>query len=147
MAEKIRKRVKEQLRLNASIGIANSKVVAKIASELSKPDGLIEVSPGEEGPFLAPLPIGKLPGIGKKTERILMGLSIDTIGKLHQMPPTALKSYFGASGKVLQSFSRGIDDSKVELPPEAKSISRETTFNEDTHDRALPPSRPAGHCG
>jgi len=137
MAKKIRKRVKDELRLNASIGIANSKVVAKIASELSKPDGLIEVSPGEEGSFLSPLPIGKLPGIGKKTERILMGLSIDTIGKLSQMPPTALKSYFGASGKVLQSFSRGIDDSKVELPPEAKSISRETTFNEDSHDRAF----------
>jgi DNA polymerase-4 len=137
MAEKIRKRVKDELELNASVGIANSKVVAKIASEKAKPDGLLEVPAGNERAFLAPLPIGELPGIGKKTERTLSGLAIDTIGKLAKMPLATLKSYFGASGVLLQRFSRGIDDSKVELPPEAKSISRETTFDEDTHDRAF----------
>jgi DNA polymerase-4 len=137
MAEKIRKRVKDELELNASVGIANSKVVAKIASEKAKPDGLLEVPAGNESAFLAPLPIGELPGIGKKTERTLSGLGIDTIGKLAKMPLATLKSYFGASGVLLHRFSRGIDDSKVELPPEAKSISRETTFNEDTRDRAF----------
>jgi DNA polymerase-4 len=137
MAEKIRKRVKDELELNASVGIANSKVVAKIASEKAKPDGLLEVPAGNESAFLAPLPIGELPGIGKKTERTLSGLGIDTIGKLAKMPLSTLKSYFGASGVLLHRFSRGIDDSKVELPPEAKSISRETTFNEDTRDRAF----------
>ncbi len=80
MASKIKKRVKDELGLSASVGIASSKVVSKIASELSKPDGLLEVAPGEERSFLKPLPIAKLPGIGKKTEPRLKGLGIDTIG-------------------------------------------------------------------
>ena len=137
MAEKIRQRIKDDIGINASVGIAGSKLVAKVASEKAKPDGLLEVAAGKESAFLAPLPIGELPGIGKKTERTLRGLGIDTIGKLAAMPLSTLKIYFGASGVLLNRFSRGIDDSKVELPPEAKSISRETTFDQDTQDRAL----------
>lgn len=78
-----------------------------------------------------------MPGIGKKTEATLRGIGIDTIGKLAALSPDTLKSYFGATGRVLYRFARGIDDSRVELPPEAKSISRETTFSEDSHDRPL----------
>ena len=136
MAVKIRQRVKDELMLVASIGIASSKVVAKVASDLSKPDGLLEVAPGEERSFLAPLPIAKLPGIGNKTERILKGLGIHTIGELSKMPSSALKSRFGASGEVLHRFASGIDDREVEPPREAKSTSRETTFGQDTRDRA-----------
>ena len=135
MAVAIKKRIKAELGLGASVGIASCKVVAKVASELSKPDGLLEVAAGQERSFLSPLPITKLPGIGNKTERILNGLGIDTIGNLSIMPLTTLKTHFGASGELLWRYSRGIDDRKVEPPAEAKSISRETTFGQDTRDR------------
>jgi DNA polymerase-4 len=136
MAEKIKARVKGELGLTASVGIASGKVIAKIAAELSKPDGLIEISPGEEAAFLAPLPIARLPGIGKKSAQILKGLGITTIGELSTMPSGVLKSHFGASGEVLQRHARGIDGRAVEPPAAAKSISRETTFAEDTRDRS-----------
>jgi len=134
MAAKIKQRIKNELGLCASVGIASCKVVAKVAAELSKPDGLLEVAAGKERSFLAPLPIAKLPGIGKKTGRILNGLGINTIGKLSTMPPSALKSHFGASGELLWRYANGIDDREVEPPGAAKSISRETTFGKDTRD-------------
>ena len=137
MALKIKQRVKKELGLNASIGIASGKVIAKVASEMSKPDGLLEVAAGKERAFLAPLPIARLPGIGQKTEPKLKSLGIDTIGKLSAMPPKALKSHFGASGEVLQRFASGIDDREVEPPAAAKSTSRETTFSQDTKDPAM----------
>jgi len=136
MAVAIKQRIKEESGLCASIGIASSKVVAKVASELSKPDGLLEVADGEERSFLAPLPIARLPGIGKKTERILNGLGINTIGELSSMPLDALKSHFGGSGELLHRYANGIDDREVRLPGAAKSISRETTFSKDTKDRS-----------
>ena len=137
MALKIKQRVKKELGLNASIGIASGKVIAKVASEMSKPDGLLEVAAGKERAFLAPLPIARLPGIGQKTEPKLKSLGIDTIGKLSAMPPKALKSHFGASGEVLQRFASGIDNREVEPPAAAKSTSRETTFSRDTKDPAM----------
>jgi DNA polymerase-4 len=137
MAVAIKKRIKDELGLCASIGIASCKVVAKVASELSKPDGLIEVAAGQEHSFLSPLPITRLPGIGKKTERILNGLGINTIAQLSTTPLSTLKSHFGAFGEILWRYSRGIDDRKVAPPAEAKSISRETTFGKDTRDHSL----------
>ena len=137
MAAKIKQRIRDELGLGVSVGIAGCKVVAKVASELSKPDGLLEVAAGEEHSFLAPLPIAKLPGIGKKTERKLNGLGINILYELSIMPLTALKSHFGASGEVLHRFANGIDDREVEPPATAKSISRETTFGKDTRDRSL----------
>jgi len=135
MARTIKQRVQDELGLCVSIGIAGCKVVAKVASDLSKPDGLIEVCAGDERSFLAPLPIAKLPGIGTKTERALKSLGITTIGKVSTTPLSVLKSYFGASGEMLHRFSNGIDDSRVAPPGEAKSISRETTFGQDISDR------------
>ncbi len=137
MALNIKQRTKDELGLCASAGVASSKVVAKIASDLSKPDGLLEVADGDERSFLAPLPVGKLPGIGKKTERVLQGLGIGTIGKLSMTPLRVLKSHFGVSGEILHRHASGIDDRKVELPGAAKSISRETTFGKDTGDRSF----------
>jgi len=135
MARAIKTRIKDELELGASVGIAPSKVVAKVASELSKPDGLIEVKKGGEASFLAPLPVAELPGVGKKAERILKGLGINTVGELSEAPLAVLKSHFGASGDVLHRHAKGIDGRKVEPPPAAKSISRETTFKEDSRDR------------
>ncbi len=137
MAVKIKQRIKDELGLCASVGIAGGKVVAKVASELSKPDGLLEVAAGKERSFLAPLPIAKLPGVGRKTERKLNGLGINILYELSIMPLSALKSHLGASGEVLHRFANGIDDREVEPPATAKSISRETTFSKDTRDRPL----------
>ena len=137
MALAIKQRIKEELGLSASVGIASGKVVAKIAAELSKPDGLLEVAAGEERSFLAPLPIAKLPGIGKKAEGILNGLGINTIGQLANMPLSALKGYFGVFAELLHRHANGIDDRQIEPPAAAKSISRETTFAQDTRDRSL----------
>ena len=135
MAVRIKERVKNELGLVASIGIASNKIVAKVASDHSKPDGLVEVPAGQEAVFFAPQPIGKLPGIGKKTEQVLRGLGITTLGELAKMPLPALKDRFGAFGEGLRQLARGIDDREILPPAEARSISRETTFPRDTTDR------------
>lgn len=137
MALKIKERIKKELGLTASVGIASGKVIAKVASEKSKPDGLIEVPPGEERSFLAPLPVGDLPGIGKKAEQVLKKLGINTIGQLAETPLDVLKNYFGIYAEVVQRHARGIDNSKIEPPGPAKSISRETTFAKDTRNPRL----------
>jgi len=137
MAVKIKERIKKELGLCASIGIASNKLVAKVASEQSKPDGLLEVPARGEGAFLAPLPVGKLPGIGKKGEQVLSGLSINTIGELAVLPLSVLKSHFGIYAEVIHNYANGIGSDKIEPPAEAKSVSRETTFPKDTRDRAL----------
>ena len=134
MALKIKQRVKDELGIVASIGIATCKVAAKVASDESKPDGLIEIPPGGEAAFLAPLAVRKLPGVGKKTEQDLTGLGVRTIGQLARIPLPALESRFGAFGDMLHRHANGIDNSSVTPPEEAKSISRETTFEVDTHD-------------
>jgi len=137
MAVKIKQQVRSELELCASIGIASCKVVAKIASDLSKPDGLIEVKPGEEKDFLAPLAVEKLPGAGKQTVKVIRMLGVHTIGDLSLMPLPTLRSQLGAAGEMLHHYANGIDDRKVLPPGEAKSISRETTFQEDVRGRSL----------
>jgi DNA polymerase-4 len=137
MAIAIKKRIKDELGLCASVGITSGKVVAKVASELSKPDGLLEVPVGKERSFLAPLPVAQLPGIGQKSERLLKGLGINTIGQLAALSSGELKSHFGTAGVIIHNHANGIDDRKVEPPGEAKSISRETTFGRDTKDSSL----------
>ena len=137
MAVAIKQRIKDELGLPSSVGIASCKVVAKIAADLSKPDGLIEITTGEERSFLAPLPIDKLPGVGEKTEPVLNNLGIKTIGELARTPLGTLKSCLGVFGEVLHRHGNAIDERKVEPPGAAKSISRETTFGQDTRDRSL----------
>jgi len=133
----IKRRIKGALGLTASVGIADSKVVAKIASDLSKPDGLIEVMPGEERLFLDPLPVAKLPCVGSKSECVLKRMGVTTIGELGRLPPSFLKQSFGAHGEVMHRYANGIDSRRMEPPAPPKSISRETTFSEDTSDRAF----------
>ncbi len=137
LAVKIKERVRKELGLVASVGIASCKVVAKIASDLGKPDGLVEVALGEEKDFLAPLPIARLPGVGKKTEVVLKAMGITTIGQLAALSPELVRSHFGAAGLAMHRYANAIDERKVEPPGEAKSISRETTLSQDTLDRGF----------
>jgi DNA polymerase-4 len=137
LARHIKQRIQQELHLTASAGIASSKVVAKIASDLSKPDGLLEVMKDEERSFLAPLTIEKMPGVGRKTERLLKEMGIATIGQLSEIPLPVLKGRLGLWGEMLHRHARGLDDRKVEPPGEAKSISRETTFAEDTLEESF----------
>ncbi|MDD5510360.1 MAG: DNA polymerase IV [Dehalococcoidales bacterium] len=137
MAIAMKQRIRAELGLPASIGIASCKIVAKVASDFSKPDGLVEVPSGGERDFLAPLAVDKLPGVGKQTVKVLNGLGVRTIGDLARMPSHALRVRFGVAGETMHRHANGIDDSQVMPPGEAKSISRETTFGEDTCDRAF----------
>lgn len=136
-AKRIKQRINEELGLTASIGIAPSKLVAKVASDLSKPDGLLEVVPGEEANFLSPLPVRLLPGVGPKAEKVLKGIGVRTIGELASLSPSFLQYLFGTTGLMLHQYANGIDNSPVEPPPEAKSISRSITLSKDTLDRSF----------
>jgi DNA polymerase IV len=135
MAVNIKARVKKELGLVASIGIASCKIVAKVGSDHGKPDGLVEVPAGQEAAFFAPLVVAKLPGIGNKTEQVLHGLGIWTLGQLAKIPESALKRRFGVYGTWLHRAANGIDDREVLPPGEAKSMSRETTFPSDVSDQ------------
>jgi DNA polymerase-4 len=137
LAIKIKERIKRETSLVASIGIAPSKVVAKIASDLSKPDGLIEVASGEEKAFLSPLPVQKMPGVGEKTNQVMKSMNILNIGQLARMPESLFKNRFGEGMLWLREHANGIDNSAVEAYGEAKSSSRETTFEKDTSDTGL----------
>ena len=137
LAFTIKKRIKKELKLIASIGIAGCKVVAKIATDFGKPDGLIEVAGGEEKDFLSPLPIASLPGVGKKTEQSLKAMGIKTVGQLAAMPVEVMKNRFGSFGLMIHHHANGIDNREVEPAGQAKSISRETTFAADSFDKAF----------
>ena len=133
----IKRRIRDELNITASVGIASCKVVAKVASDLCKPDGVLEVRPGEERAFLAPLAVAKLPCVGPKTERALQRLGVTTTGQLAALPAYFVKMVFGIAGEAILSYARGIDTRKLELSGLPKSISRATTFAEDTYDRSL----------
>jgi DNA polymerase-4 len=134
LASTVKKRIKKELKLIASVGIGSSKVVAKIASDFGKPDGLVEVPAGGEKEFLSPLPIASMPGVGKKTEQSLMGMGIKTIGQLASLSTGVMKNRFGSFGLMIYHYANGVDDRQIEQSGQAKSISRETTFAEDVTD-------------
>ena len=137
-ALRIKRRIKEELGITASVGISGSKVVAKVASDLSKPDGLIEVATGQEKSFLAPLPVARLPRVGAKGETALQKMGIKTIGELGRLPLFFMKHTFGVWGEVLHRYANGMDNSKVEtVQGLSRSISRSTTFTRDTLDRGF----------
>ncbi|MFA5079324.1 MAG: DNA polymerase IV [Dehalococcoidia bacterium] len=136
LASRIKEQIREETGLVASVGIAPCKVVAKVASDAGKPDGLVEVPPGQERSFLAPMPVEKLPGVGDKTGKVLRSMGIRTIGQLADMPDGLFKTRFGDGMVWLQQHARGLDSSTVEERGEAKSVSRETTFEQDTVDMA-----------
>ena len=135
VAIEIQQRIAEESGgLSCSIGVASGKAIAKMASDLRKPNGLVEVPPGTEADFLAPLPIGQLRGVGEATERKLRSLGINTIGDLTRIPEEVLQTRFGAHGRDLLALAQGHDDSPVVPERQAKSIGRETTFLQDVAD-------------
>jgi DNA polymerase IV (archaeal DinB-like DNA polymerase) len=132
LAEQIQTTIERNLGLTCSIGIAQSKLVAKIASDFKKPAGLTVVEPAGTQDFLAPLPIRKMPGIGKKAELALFELGIRKIGDLAECDIRQLVAEFGRGAVVLHESALGIDGSEVEEHPDTRSISREITFDTDT---------------
>ncbi len=135
VARKIKAAVREETGLTVSAGVAPNKFLAKIASDLGKPDGLTVVPPGGEQDFLDPLPVGKLWGVGKVTEEALLGRGIRTIGDLRRSSRETLVRTFGAHGEHLHELARGIDDRPVETEREAKSVGHEDTYDHDLRDR------------
>jgi len=131
-AIRIKGEIMEKEQLTCSVGIGPSKVVAKIASDYKKPDGLTVVRPQEVETFLFPLPVGRIPGIGKKTAGELHEMGIEDIGDLAHADIQRLRSRFGRWGMVMQRLAYGEDEREVGHRDSARSISRETTFHEDT---------------
>ena len=137
IARQIKDRISEELGLVASVGVAPNKFLAKIASDLEKPDGLVVVDPERIQQFLDPLPVGRLWGVGKVTNSRLAKTGILTIGDLRRLERLTLHDLFGEQGDHLWNLARGIDDRDVVPDRKAKSISHETTFAVDIDDREV----------
>jgi DNA polymerase-4 len=134
-ADKLSREITSTTGLPCSIGVGTSRLVAKVASEQAKPRGLVWVAPGSEEAFLAPLPVRRIPGIGKVTEGALKALGIETIAQLQAATPERLEETFGQWGGALFRKARGIDAYEFFVDAEAKSLSHNQTFGEDTSDR------------
>lgn len=134
IAGAIKTAVRDEVGLTASVGVATTKLVAKVASDLRKPDGLVVVEPGTEAAFLAPLPIGRLWGVGAKTATALAEFGVYTIGDLAALPPDVVVRRFGKHGSSLIERARGVDPDPVHEGDPAKSIGHEHTFDVDTSD-------------
>ncbi|MBV8531582.1 MAG: DNA polymerase IV [Candidatus Eremiobacteraeota bacterium] len=134
-AATLRSEVYEGTQLTVSAGVATGKMVAKIASDTCKPDGLLAIPAGDEANFLAPLPVGRLWGIGPKTQTRLSVFGITRIGELAALDETRLRELFGSSWRELRDLARGVDRRRVEPERETKSISTEETFEYDVHDQ------------
>jgi DNA polymerase IV len=134
IGREIKKRIRACVSLTASVGVAPNKFLAKVASELEKPDGLVVVEPGHEALFLAPLPVSRLWGVGKVTGAVLETMGIRTIGQLALTPAAHLTARFGKHGPDLLNLARGLDDRVVETDAPSKSMGAEETFELDTHD-------------
>jgi DNA polymerase IV len=137
IARKIKSRINSELGLTASVGVAANKFVAKVASDLKKPDGLVVVMPGSEKEFLAPLDIRRLWGVGTKTEAVLKMIGLNKIGQIAALPHSEMTARMGKSGAHLWQLSQGIDDRPVESEEGCKSIGHEVTFDVDAGDLAL----------
>jgi DNA polymerase-4 len=131
LAQSLKREVKTSTGLTLSIGVGANKTVAKIASDMEKPDGLVLVPPGREAAFLAPLPVRALWGIGPKAESALVSVRIQTAGDLAGAEPALMERLLGSRGSELQRMAQGTDDRPVEPVRERKSVGAETTFPKD----------------
>jgi len=134
IGRKIKQAIRQEIRLVVSVGVAPNKFLAKIASDLKKPDALVVVEPDKVQEFLDPLPVERLWGVGKQSSKVFERLGIHTIGQLRQWPLDVLQARFGTSGEHLWNLAHGRDDRPVVPEREAKSISHETTFEHDIAD-------------
>jgi DNA polymerase-4 len=137
IARGIKAAIQEELDLTASVGVAPCKYVAKVASDIDKPDGFVVVKPDEVQGFLDPLPVSRLWGAGKRTVAALEAIGIRRIGQLRMQSPLWLQSRLGKAGRHLWELAQGIDPRPVISEAQAKSISHETTFAEDLAERSL----------
>ncbi len=135
LARQIKQEIKDKQDLTCSIGIGPNKLVAKIASDYQKPNGLTIIKQEEVEKFLSPLPARKLLWVGRKTEAKLKAMGINTIGELARYDSSALTSIFGVMGLQMHLYAKGVDKTEVVERTGVKSISHETTFNEDTADQ------------
>jgi DNA polymerase IV len=131
VARTIREQIRTELQLTASAGVAPNKFLAKIASDWKKPDGLFVIQPKDVDAFLLPLPVGRLPGVGRVTEEKLKGFDVHTIADLRRLDLPTLESLFGRYGVRLYELARGVDESKVVPDRPTQSISAEDTFDRD----------------
>jgi DNA polymerase-4 len=136
-ARGVRLRVKEDIGLTVSAGVAAVKIVAKIASDACKPDGLAAIEPGREAEYLRPFPAGRLWGIGPKTQARLSEEGIVTIGRLAELGDADLSRLFGRAGHALRELARGNDGRGVNAERETRSISSEETFEFDVRDEPV----------
>jgi len=136
IAADIKRRIRERTQLTASVGVAPNKLVAKIASELRKPDGLVVVRPDEVRALLDPLPIRRLFGLGAKTAPKVEALGIRTLGELSRADPARIRPIFGRYSGRVQQRAAGVDDRPVVPDRDEKQISTEETFDTDIGDRA-----------
>ncbi len=134
LARTVRSEIYDQVHLTVSAGVATGKMVAKILSDSCKPDGLQAVQPGEEAAFLAPMPVGRLWGVGPKTQARLLERGITTIGDVAALSEERARAIFGSWGFELRELARGVDRRAVEPDRETKSISTEETFEYDVRD-------------
>ncbi len=134
IAEKIKNRIFEKTKLTCSAGISHNKFLAKLASGLEKPDGLVILTKEDVKGKLEKLPVTMLWGVGRVTQNELRRIGIETIGELAKIPVEILTANFGKSGKIIHNLANGIDNDKVIPFSPPKSISREITFTEDTRD-------------
>jgi len=131
VARTVRQQIREELHLTASAGVAPNKFLAKIASDWKKPDGLYVIQPEEIETFLTRLPVGRIPGVGKVTEKRLEEIGIKTVGDLRRLESAMLEDRFGRYGIRLYEMARGVDHSRVVADRPTKSISAEDTFEKD----------------
>ena len=131
VARTIREQIRQELNLTASAGVAPNKFLAKLASDWRKPDGLFVIQPEEVNAFLLPLPVGRLPGVGKVTGEKLAKLGVQTVADLRKLDLPVLEDTFGRYGVRLHELARGIDDSEVVPDRPTQSISAEDTFEQD----------------
>jgi len=136
IAREIKRRIRERTELTASVGVAPNKLVAKIASDLRKPDGLLVVLPHEVGALLDPLPIRRLFGLGARTAPRVEALGIHTLGELRRASPARLRPVFGRYAECVIERAAGIDERPVTPDVEEKQISAEETFETDITDHA-----------
>jgi DNA polymerase IV len=131
VARKIREQIRQELNLTASAGVAPNKFLAKLASDWRKPDGLFVIQPEDIDAFLPPLPVGRLPGVGKVTAEKLAKLQVQTVRDLRSLDISVLEDHFGRYGMRLYELARGNDDSKVVPDRPTQSISVEDTLERD----------------